>query len=99
MKQQIKPVGVINVSKTSKAHIPDLIRRETGRVHSIPFMIGARTVLLYDPALPPEALLDSIEILKRTIRIHCFSKTPRTGASEGDVRSVAGEAVEATLNE
>jgi len=97
MRVETNPMGALKLTKGAKSHIPQLVRKETavqpgGR---IPFIIGARAVLLYDPTLDPEGLLASVEALKQNLYIR-FNKTPRTGASEGDVRSVAGKAVGAT---
>ena len=69
--EKIKPVGYLKTTKTSKAHIPELIRRETG-VESggeIPFVINASTVLLYNPNLSLEDLLNSIDVLKRDVKL------------------------------
>ena len=70
-KARIKPVGYLKITKTCKGHIPELIRRETGIPPggAIPFVINASTVLLYNPNLTLEELLESLEVLKRDIKL------------------------------
>ncbi len=70
-KETIKAVGYLKTTKTSKSHIPELIRRETGVEPGgqIPYVINASTVLLYNPNLTPEELLASIDVLKRDVKL------------------------------
>ena len=70
-KEKIKPVGYLKTTKNAKSHIPELIRRETGvdAGGQIPYVINASTVLLYNPSLNLEALLASIEVLKRDVKL------------------------------
>lgn len=69
--EKIKPVGYLKITKTSKSHIPELIRRETGTApgDKIPFVINASTVLLYDPNMTLEQLLASIDVLKSDVKL------------------------------
>ena len=67
--EKVRPVGYLKLTETSKTHISELIRRETsvepgGR---IPFVINARAVLLYDPRLTPEELIESVDVLRTDI--------------------------------
>lgn len=68
---KIRPVGTIKLTKTSKAHIPELIRRETDTRpgEEIPFVINAATVLLYNPKLDLQQLLASLEVLKEDLKL------------------------------
>lgn len=70
-KGTVKPVGYLKTTKTSKSHIPELIRRETGTQpgEKIPFVINASTVLLYNPNLSLEELLASIDVLKSDVKL------------------------------
>jgi hypothetical protein len=76
-KEKIKPVGYIKTTKTCKGHIPELIRREVNAApgDQIPFVINARTVLLYDPDLSLESLLASIDVLKRDVALRVQKET------------------------
>ena len=71
MEKRIKPVGYIKTTKTSKSHISSLIHRETGTKagDSIPFVINARAVLLYDPSMSVEEILASINVLKQDVKL------------------------------
>lgn len=64
--ENIRPVGYLKLTDTSKTHISELIRRETavGPGGRIPFVINTRAVLLFDPKLTVEELVESIEALK-----------------------------------
>ena len=70
-RETVKAVGYLKTTKTSKSHIPELIRRETGVEPGgqIPYVINASTVLLYNPKLTPEELLASIDVLKRDVKL------------------------------
>jgi len=69
--ERIKPVGHLKTTKGSKAHIPELIRRETGIEPGgqIPYVINASTVLLYNPNLSLEQLLASIDVLRQDVQL------------------------------
>lgn len=69
MKEKIKPVGWLKTTKASKTHIPGIIRRETdvSPGEKIPYIINARSVLLYDPKLSAQELIDSLNVLKQDI--------------------------------
>lgn len=71
MEKRIRPVGYLKTSKTSKCHISNLIHRETGTKagDSIPFVINARSVLLYDPSMTMEDILASIDVLIQDIKL------------------------------
>jgi len=64
--ENVRAVGHLKLTDTSKTHISELIRRETavGPGGKIPFLIDTRSVLLYDPRLTVEELVASIEALK-----------------------------------
>jgi len=66
--QNIRPVGVIHANKTSKAHIHRVIIEECGG-HSIPYIIDASAVLLYNPNLSLDSILASIDVLKRDVKL------------------------------
>jgi hypothetical protein len=68
---KIKPVGSIKLSKQGKAHIPQLIQKETNTQpgKEIPFVINASTVLLFDPDLNLEELLASIDVLREDVKL------------------------------
>jgi hypothetical protein len=69
--EKIKPVGHLKTTKTCKAHIPELIRRETGVEPGgkIPYVINASTVLLYNPNLSLKELLASIDVLRQDVQL------------------------------
>lgn len=69
--EKVKPVGYLKTTKSSKTHIPKLIRRETGTQpgDKIPYVINASTVLLYNPNLSLEELLASIDVLRRDVKL------------------------------
>ena len=71
VREKIKPVGWIKTTKDSKAHISELIRRETETQpgEKIPFVINASTVLLYNPKLSLESLLASIDVLREDVKL------------------------------
>jgi hypothetical protein len=89
----IKPVGTIKLTKASKAHIPKLIRRETEtRLHGeIPFVTGSSIVLLYDPRLSLEELLERLKVLEQDLKLRVV-KTPqaRTGGELEGVSTSPG---------
>jgi len=76
--ERIKPVGYLKTTKTGKAHISELIRRETGTKagEGIPFVMNAKTVLLYDPNLNLQELLASIDVLKQDVKLRTTQKEP-----------------------
>ncbi len=69
MMEKIKPVGYLKTTKSSKSHIPSLIRRETDTKPggAIPYLIGTHSVLLYNPKLSGDQLIGSLEVLKQDI--------------------------------
>lgn len=71
VEEKIKPVGWIKTTKDSKAHISELIRRETDTKpgERIPYVINASTVLLYDPKLSLKSLLASVDVLREDIKL------------------------------
>jgi len=76
MEKRIKHVGYLKTTKTSKSHIPVLVHRETGTKagDSIPFVINARAVLLYDPSMTVEDILASIDVLKQDVKLREVSE-------------------------
>jgi hypothetical protein len=70
----VRPVSFIRANKDSKAHIAKVIIEECG-THNIPFVLNARTVLLYNPNLTPEELLASIDVLRRDVKLR-IQKSP-----------------------
>jgi len=76
-KESVKPVGYLKTTRTSKSHIPELIRRETGTEpgDKIPYVINARTVLLYDPTLNLRDILASIDVLKEDVKLRIQKET------------------------
>jgi hypothetical protein len=83
----VRPVGILKVARTSKAHIPKLIMRETGGGHEIPFVIGASIVLLYNPELELEELLETLEVLKQDLKLRAV-ETPQAGTG-GELEGVS----------
>ncbi len=71
MEKKIRPVGYLKTTKGSKTHIPGLIHREvrTKAGDPIPYVMNARSVLLYDPSLSLKDILASIDVLIRDIKL------------------------------
>jgi len=69
MEMRVKPTGYLKTSKSSKSHIPNLVRDETRTKagDQIPFIINARAVLLYDPNMTAAEILASIDVLKQDV--------------------------------
>lgn len=63
---KIRPFGILKANKAKKAHIHKIIIEECGG-HDIPYVINARSVLLYDPELSVEELVASVNVLKDDI--------------------------------
>ena len=61
-KTGIKPVGSIKVTKRGTAHIPEILRRELD-YKRIPFIINARTALLFKPDLSADEVVRSVRVL------------------------------------
>lgn len=85
MKEKIRPVGWIKTTRDAKSHIPELIRHETDTKpgEKIPFVINARTVLLYDPKMDADELIASLNVLQQDILLRRNSKAddePEQGA-------------------
>ena len=53
--------------RSGKAHIPKILKKEFGEGVEIGYILNSRTVLLCNPNLSPEMLLDSLEALKKHI--------------------------------
>jgi len=66
---RVKPVGYLKLTDTSKTHISELIRQETSvdPGGKIPFIISTHIVLLYDPKVSAEDLIESIDVLRKII--------------------------------
>uniref|UniRef100_A0A6M3M0F5 Uncharacterized protein n=1 Tax=viral metagenome TaxID=1070528 RepID=A0A6M3M0F5_9ZZZZ len=67
-KSKIRPVGILKANRAKKAHIHKIIIEECGGC-DIPYIINARSVLLYDPRLTAEELIASINVLKDSITL------------------------------
>ena len=80
-KLRIKPVGYLKTSKTSKSHIPEIIRRETSTEPGgrIPYLIDAHAVLLFNPEVSAEELIESLEVLKRDVLLRSL-RDPKEGS-------------------
>ena len=66
---EIEPQGYISVSEKHRtARIKDEIIREI-KTFKIPFIANAKTVLLFNPATSPENILESLDILRRDIKL------------------------------
>lgn len=61
----VKPTGYIKLTKTNKTNIAEIIRRQLSVQSNelIPYILNARTVLLYDPNITVEDLKASLRIL------------------------------------
>jgi len=93
----VKPVGTLKLTRTAKCHVPKLIRRETNtRLHGeIPFVTGSSIVLLYNPRLSLEELLE-----RRALKERAFYKEYKGEGMDFDLPSdigVDGEEVEITI--
>jgi hypothetical protein len=74
-KNQIEPQGYIAVSeKYRTARIKDEIMREV-KTCKILFIANAKTVLLFDPSASPQEVLDSLDILKRDLKLRIKSQS------------------------
>jgi len=84
MEERIRPVGWIKTTRDSKAHISELIRRETGTKpgEKIPFVINASTVLLFDPKLSLESLLASIDVLREDVKLRMKGEIEENAVNE-----------------
>jgi len=69
--EKIRPVGHIKITRESKSHISELIRREVGveSPGAIPFVINASTVLLYNPTMTLKEILASIDVLRQDVQL------------------------------
>jgi hypothetical protein len=65
-KPTIRPIGILRANKACKAHIHKVIIEECGG-HNIPYVIDARSVLLYDPRMTTEELVASVDVLRDDI--------------------------------
>jgi hypothetical protein len=74
MKEE-KAVGHICVNKAGKAHIPVIIRKECA-AQKIPFVINANSVLLFNPSLDLDSLLESIDVLRRDVKLRYGTPGP-----------------------
>jgi hypothetical protein len=92
---EIKPVGTLKLTRTAKCHVPKLIRRETEtRLHGeIPFVTGSSIVLLYNPRLTLEELLERLKVLEQDLKLRVV-KSPQAqqaGRRPEGVRATPGE--------
>lgn len=74
--ERVRPVGYLKLTRTSKTHISELIRRETsvGPGGKIPFVINASSVLLYDPKMSTKELVASLDVLRQDIMLRNSEK-------------------------
>lgn len=64
----VRPMRIIKVNKANKAHIHKEIIEECGEPN-IPYIITANVVLLYNPHVSLNALLEGIYILKKMVAL------------------------------
>jgi len=76
--QKEKAAGHICINKAGKAHIPVIIRKECD-AQKIPFVITANSVLLFNPNLELDSLLESIDILRRDVKLRYGTVPPKAG--------------------
>jgi len=71
VEEKVRSSGYLKLTKTSKSHIPELIRREIDVQPSekIPFAICAGIVLLYDPKFSADDIIASLEVMKAHINL------------------------------
>lgn len=67
MSKKVKGHGTITVYEKHLAYIPKQVTEELGR--KIEYILGARTVLLFDPETDPDMLIQSLEGLKLHINL------------------------------
>lgn len=63
------------ISKTGKAHIPKIIRKTIGK-NKIGWEFDAKIAVMIDPSLPPEKIVESLEMLKTQL-IHKYNINQR----------------------
>lgn len=83
--EKIRPVGYLKITKGNKTHIPNLIRRETNSKpgSKIPYVINARSVVLYDSNLSANELIDSLDVMKQDIKLRMLKQEPKKLLDEG----------------
>jgi hypothetical protein len=59
------------ISKSGKTHIPKIIRKAIGR-NRVAWEFDAKIAVMLDPSLPPEKLIESLEMLKTQL-IHKYN--------------------------
>jgi len=77
---RIRPVGYLKMTKKGKSHIPKIIRQETSI--KLPYIIDANAVLLFNPDVSAEELIEGLEVLKRDLLLRSLQERkvkPRRG--------------------
>ena len=72
------------MTKKGKSHIPKIIRQETSIKPggAIPYIIDANAVLLFNPDVSAEELIEGLEVLKRDLLLRSLQERkvkPRRG--------------------
>jgi len=72
------------MTKKGKSHIPKIIRQETSIKpgEAIPYIINANAVLLFNPDISAEELIEGLEVLKRDLLLRSLRERkvkPRRG--------------------
>lgn len=67
--EKIKAVGYIKLTKEFKTHIGEILRRQLSVKSngSIPYILSAHAVLLYDPNLDAASLKASLRLLEQDV--------------------------------
>jgi len=77
MSEAIKPHGTIKATEGGSAHIPKEIR-ESLESDSLPYVMDAHTVVLFNPNSSPEIVLKSLQNLIEDIKLRVVPKTELT---------------------
>lgn len=83
----VEPHGYISVSKKHRiARIRDEIIREVKSL-KIPYVVNAKTVLLFNPDATPEEILASLDVLRQDIKLRITEAVGDTkhAVEEGEV--------------
>jgi len=68
VRRKIRPMSEIKISGKGTAYIPDSLRNEI-HPNVLPFILNANTALIFNPNKTPEEILESIEIIKRDVKL------------------------------
>lgn len=79
MLEKIKPVGYIKLTKEYKTHINQILRRQLSAESDcqIPYILSARTVLLYDCSINSDELKASLNLLAQDVEQRDIQKSSR----------------------